>query len=936
MLGENDNLPPPNEGAAQSSFKATKAVKRKRSRAIVSCLYCRERRLKCDQARPKCNSCESRNLDACFYFEEATPELIASERAKIRARKTKITKSRKTLATVPNNVLESSSFINRILPPPSNSDPLQGSQIFSNVSKEYSRDGSSLMVQAQRRNYAMQSSLIEPIVPQMNSNESENSSFLHEHQNQLPKQNQLSESSEMAPTNSHTRNDPLQNKTADKEFYFHSINLFSNKKTPTSLGGSSPAYQRVPMAIDSSVTTVDPIHSDPLAQDISTKKAQIHAQSLGFSAHQLGNSTLIRDSDTALNQNLFTEKTAQHFPRKALDEPSTLEANDHDDASRDIGLSNTANTSQASISKDTATSCASDHDLVNSCNLDNSNGTSLTSVAPQEEGKCPYIHPFTLDFAQSVEPVNPLRQYTIVFATEKAACMVGATSSICLFKKSEFMEENKAIWDAFRVSCEQSSRGDPNGLDGVFKERYVLLRDRGSSLMQEIVATLPSFSSFKKTLFLYFQTAYHSFTNVIDEKTVRHLLEDFVEVDNETDCIISLNVDDRTNFFSVGIILLLYKIVKGCDVDDDCFTEFFCYIRGITSGLTFSLHRIQFLLLNYFQRQFDPKRGAHAGSVHLLAESLGSMTDMLGFRAGVQKHYKDKFEHVGLIFTLQSIWYWSLYADVLNSFENGKSLTVSYGSFDEEELHSLESGRVGKLKRFLVLSRKILFDLNKPRGIPDIEGMLMQIDNYLSSELHPLKVYCAKESLNEVDIFDYVVLAPLIAMKISLWYLQIRAFKNDEAVHKNKLFRTLVTSFKMITALSAHCSHLQASFSGVSSQWNTAEAATNIAFWLKKPLAFRSLITLFDLMYERGKTDQKVKRGNGKYKKNLAMENLLDFEKLDAEIDCTNVQYSSSDMFGKYTELVDDYYGAIKNHLEVRLANPYGSYGFKAFLSPLL
>lgn len=940
MVAERDGLPPFDESVDQSSPTTTGTVKRRRSRAIVSCLYCRERRLKCNQARPKCNSCESRNLDACLYFEDTTPERIAVERAKIRSRKMKVTKNRKNLSTVPDNVMENSSFMNRILPPPSSSDSVQGHQSFANVPKDYSRDGNSLMVQAPTRNFDMQSSNIEPIIPKINSN----NSSLHQRQSEYYRhKNQLLGNSKLTFNKLQSQHNPLQIRMAEKEIYSHSVNLFSNKPKPLSPGLSPPTSQSVPIVTDSLATTVHPNHSDNLAQDFSTTEAHLQAQNLASSGNTLSNSTFQThfepqiDQPTSFgnlgptsNHNLPTETIAPDLPHENLDQMSSLKVNDHPDASRGFGVPHSANTSQHCTLKDTTLSCASGQDLGNTCGLEKSAGTSPSLAAPEREEKCSYVHPFTLGFAQSVEPVNPLRQYTIVLVTEKAACMVGATSVICLFKNSKCMEENKSIWDAFRVTCEQSSKGDPNGLDGVFKERHVLLRDRGSSLLQEIVATLPSYSSFKKTLFSYFQTAYHSLTNFIEEKAVVQLFEDLVEVDLETDRITSLNVDDRTNFFSVGVILLLYKIVKGHTVDHDCFTEFFCYIRGITSGLTFSLHRIQFLLLNYFQTQFDPLRGAHTRSVHLIAESLGSMTDMLGLRTGAQKYYKDKLEHVGLIHTLQNIWYWSLYADVLNSFENGKSLNVSYGSFDEEELNTLEAGRIGKLKRFLYLARKIIFDLNKPRGIPDIEGMLIQVDKYLNVELHSLETYCDAEHLEKVDLFDYVVLTPLIALKICLWYLQLKVFKADEVVHKNKLFRILVTSFKMITALSTHCSYLKSSSSGISSEWTVGESATNISFWLKKPLTFRALITLFDLMYERGKADRKVTRRNLKKRKNLIMENLVDFERPEAEVDYTNNQYSSSDMFIKYTELMNEYYSALKDHLEVKLEKPYGSYSFRA------
>ena len=50
-----------------------KKVKRRRRKPIKSCTFCRQRKLKCDQKRPICSSCKSRNLYNCTYSVMLSP-----------------------------------------------------------------------------------------------------------------------------------------------------------------------------------------------------------------------------------------------------------------------------------------------------------------------------------------------------------------------------------------------------------------------------------------------------------------------------------------------------------------------------------------------------------------------------------------------------------------------------------------------------------------------------------------------------------------------------------------------------------------------------------------------------------------------------------------------------------------------------------------------
>lgn len=66
----NDDSPtakrsPSNDGSTPTSRK-------KRRTKIKTCLFCREKKLKCDKRKPRCSSCVSRNLSECVYLDKTS------------------------------------------------------------------------------------------------------------------------------------------------------------------------------------------------------------------------------------------------------------------------------------------------------------------------------------------------------------------------------------------------------------------------------------------------------------------------------------------------------------------------------------------------------------------------------------------------------------------------------------------------------------------------------------------------------------------------------------------------------------------------------------------------------------------------------------------------------------------------------------------------
>ena len=61
--------PIPTETIPQLTDKKVTKQRSKRHKPIKSCTFCRKRKLKCDQQKPMCSSCKSREMNECIYSD---------------------------------------------------------------------------------------------------------------------------------------------------------------------------------------------------------------------------------------------------------------------------------------------------------------------------------------------------------------------------------------------------------------------------------------------------------------------------------------------------------------------------------------------------------------------------------------------------------------------------------------------------------------------------------------------------------------------------------------------------------------------------------------------------------------------------------------------------------------------------------------------------
>jgi len=155
----------------------------------------------------------------------------------------------------------------------------------------------------------------------------------------------------------------------------------------------------------------------------------------------------------------------------------------------------------------------------------------------------------------------------------------------------------------------------------------------------------------------------------------------------------------------------------------------------------------------------------------VISEHIASTCLKVGLNKGVH-NYVSKDCNLPE-WTIKNLYMWSLYFDLMHALEAGCALIIPYDPIVEAvELNDSERGRDGLLRRFIFLGRKIINAFYEPYGVPDFDGMLSKIKEFENLEFIPLNNYCNISMIDNIDMFDYSVLEPLMDLKLTIHMLK--------------------------------------------------------------------------------------------------------------------------------------------------------------------
>lgn len=423
--------------------------------------------------------------------------------------------------------------------------------------------------------------------------------------------------------------------------------------------------------------------------------------------------------------------------------------------------------------------------------LEHLKNTSVTKPSPTFKEKY-YTTP--LNDGSMVE--NPIRKLDMHHIHNESVFTCSAISVRPWFEESKLVQKHKVLFDHLQEkSHEQRNKQNDHGIGNIKKDRLLILtslgqNDQFGNVWDRIVSILPPMDDFRECIKTFFNSNLHMHVRVVDRVSISKTLDKYFEVETITDktpddditktnktsykIIKKIKLDQADNFFNVGIVLQIYRIVMGKNIseeEDDLFRLMEIFLNGLSSGFIWSFTKLQFSILCYLQRHIDLTMSDFGFNFKVISEQIASTCLKIGLNKGLKNFFGKDCELPE--WTLKNLYMWSMYFDMMHALEAGCALVIPYDPIIEAvELNDSERGRDGLLRRFIFLGRKIINALYEPYGIPDFDGMLAKVKEFENLEFISLDNYCNISMIDNIDIFDYSVLEPLMDLKLTIHMLK--------------------------------------------------------------------------------------------------------------------------------------------------------------------
>ena len=387
---------------------------------------------------------------------------------------------------------------------------------------------------------------------------------------------------------------------------------------------------------------------------------------------------------------------------------------------------------------------------------------------------------------------NPIRKLDMHHIHNESVFTCSAISVRPWFEESKLVQKHKVLFDHLQEkSQEQRNKQNDHGIGNIKKDRLLILTSLGQSdqsgnIWDRIVQILPPMDDFRECIKTFFNSNLHMHVRVVDRISIFKTLDKYFEVETVTheitddnmtnaskttyEVIKKIKLDQADNFFNVGIVLQIYRIVMGKNItekEDDLFRLMEIFLNGLSSGFIWSFTKLQFSIFCYLQRHLDLTMSDFGFNFKVISEQIASTCLKIGLNKGLKNFFGKECDLPEWI--LKNLYMWSMYFDMMHALEAGCALVIPYDPIIEAvELNDSERGRDGLLRRFIFLGRKIINALYEPYGVPDFDGMLAKIKEFENLEFISLDNYCNISTVDNIDIFDYSVLEPLMDLKLTI------------------------------------------------------------------------------------------------------------------------------------------------------------------------
>lgn len=427
-------------------------------------------------------------------------------------------------------------------------------------------------------------------------------------------------------------------------------------------------------------------------------------------------------------------------------------------------------------------------------------------------------------------PNNPLWDYRILYSCKGQNIIYGPTSwrTMVAAQGERFQAEYRKLWDMIRPERELWVVQNPLSLLNTDVSQAILRTNEDDTLLNAVCKYLPSYREMEEAINEFFDGYVHDFLQILDKDKVIFDFKECVVPDERTFDGFNRRIaqlrapNDDGNYYKVAVILIIIYTAKNNGNVPPVVDKFFLSLSAINtaSKLNF-VERAQFLLLVYFCKIYCPSECSETPQVANLITELCECALTLGL-PNAEWWYKDKQASVGPIYTLKNMWYWTVFADISVSFDMGKPLFLTDDCFDPEATFSpsekssdkfsldpecistvesdnpleevlnggtLRGRRLALLLEYLKIGRHCISEVNSRNASGNVDQVADELEVFLGQKFLPIKFYSSRLMLEQVDMFDIILLAPIFAILLNFHNTSRIALKNNSTYNKNRIIK---------------------------------------------------------------------------------------------------------------------------------------------------
>ncbi|SCU81591.1 LAMI_0B06942g1_1 [Lachancea mirantina] len=453
---------------------------------------------------------------------------------------------------------------------------------------------------------------------------------------------------------------------------------------------------------------------------------------------------------------------------------------------------------------------------------------------------------------------NKLLSFRTLKDVQGGIVLRGATSigAAMLASGEQFIYEYNKVWQRVQNEVEtwKVVQGQPFTFDQALLEQPL-----SGSILDAVVADLPTFDTIKDHLQLFFQSPLHDHYHVLDEAKVmadfeRCFVPGYLPTDASVQgkpIVMLLSGNDKTIYAPAIVLIVLCLTYYKTDIPPS-FERLITFLCGWYAIETSCVERVQFLLMLYILKLYNGHIEKNCAQMWGLVSNLCATALSLGMHMDIDNLYANEELRGGTrIETLHSMWYWILFADVNVSFDRGFPLIIDSCRYDDNRLPCESKTREGLLRNYLHIARKTMHTLYDKNETPQIVHLVSNLTTFIEKHFRPIRYYTDVDLIQEVDLFDISILSQLLAIVANCFSLTRMLECQMKTATKNGFIKYVILSISLAVTTVRGCFEMDRKLHStmIYGKYRYLTPYTNLSVLLLNSAPFRALTELYGLLF---------------------------------------------------------------------------------------